>query len=231
MSAEIRKILVVEDETTIADILMDYLRQEGFQADHVADGLEALAAIRQNPPDAVVLDIMLPGLDGIRVCEEVRKFSTLPIIMVTARVDEIDRLLGLEVGADDYICKPFSPREVVARVKTVLRRVGKGVGGAVGAGAPPSKVEIDEARQRITLCGAALDLTPTEYRLLRLLASHPGRIYSRAQILDMAYYDTDDVSDRIVDSHIKNIRKKITSILPGLEAIHSVYGVGYSFEI
>ena len=228
MSEAALNVLVVEDESTIADILMDYLRQAGFKAQHIADGLAALDAIRSSPPDAVVLDIMLPGLDGIKVCEEVRKFSTVPVIMVTARVDEIDRLLGLDIGADDYICKPFSPREVVARVKTVLRRAG------INAGKIPalaSKVEIDEARQRITLCGASLDLTPTEFRLLRLLASHPGRIYSRAQILDMAYYETDDVSDRIIDSHVKNIRKKIAAFFPDLEAIHSIYGVGYSFEI
>ena len=228
MSDAALNILVVEDEATIADILMDYLRQAGFEAHHIADGLTALESIRQSPPDAVVLDIMLPGLDGIKVCEEVRKFSSVPVIMVTARVDEIDRLLGLDIGADDYICKPFSPREVVARVKTVLRRVG------VRTGTTPalaSKVEIDEARQRIVLCGSSLDLTPTEFRLLRLLASQPGRIYSREQILDMAYYETDDVSDRIVDSHVKNIRKKIAAFLPDLEAIHSIYGVGYSFEI
>lgn len=221
------KILVVEDEATIADILLDYLHQAGYQASHISDGLSALRAIQQSPPDAVILDIMLPGLDGIQVCEEIRKFSSLPIIMVTARVDEIDRLLGLEMGADDYICKPFSPREVVARVKTVLRRAGC----VSTKGGLASKVDIDESRQRITLCSVPLDLTPTEFRLVRLLASNPGRIYSRAQILDMAYYETDDVSDRIIDSHIKNIRKKIAVVLPELDPIHSVYGVGYRFEL
>ena len=228
MTNPARTILVVEDEVTIADILMDYLRQDGFDPRHVTHGQAALDFIRQTPPDAMVLDVMLPGLDGMKVCQQVRQFSHLPIIMVTARVDEIDRLLGLEIGADDYICKPFSPREVVARVKTVLRRADRA---ASPPGSEQSKLIIDEGRQRITLCGAALDLTPTEFRLLRLLASHPGRIYSRSMILDLAYYDTEDVSDRIVDSHIKNIRKKIATLLPQLDAIHSVYGVGYSFEI
>ena len=228
MSEADLRILVVEDETVIADILMDYLRQAGFDPYHLGDGNAALQAVHDDCPAAVVLDIMLPGMDGIRVCEEIRKFSAVPIIMVTARVDEIDRLLGLDIGADDYICKPFSPREVVARVKTVLRRSS---GGAVESRSIVSKIEIDEQRQRISVCGRALDLTPTEFRLFRLLVSHPGRIYTRAQILDMAYRDTDDVSDRIIDSHIKNIRKKIAAVLPDLEIIHSVYGSGYRFEM
>jgi two-component system response regulator BaeR len=222
------RILVVEDEGSIADILMDYLRQAGFAPRHIGDGAAALAAIRAEPPDLVVLDLMLPGLDGVSVCREVRRFSAVPIIMVTARVEEIDRLLGLEAGADDYVCKPFSPREVVARVATVLRRAG----GRAGECAPaPVQVDIDEASQRIAIGGQRLELTPTEFRLLRLLASRPGRIYSRAQILDLAYDDDLDVSDRIIDSHVKNIRKKIAAVLPGVDAIHSVYGVGYRFEV
>ena len=226
MSANGQRILVVEDEGSIADILMDYLRKAGFVVRHIADGAAALAAIRADPPDLVVLDLMLPGLDGISVCREVRRFSALPIIMVTARVEEIDRLLGLEAGADDYVCKPFSPREVVARVATVLRRSGG------GEAAPAlAAVDIDEAAQRIAIGGQRLELTPTEFRLLRLLASRPGRIYSRAQILDLAYDDDLDVSDRIIDSHVKNIRKKIAAVLPGVEVIHSVYGVGYRFEM
>ena len=169
---------------------------------------------------------MLPGMDGVTLCREVRTFSRLPIIMVTAMVEEVDRLLGLEVGADDYICKPFSPREVVARVATVLRRVG----GAPASPAGPTRLDIDEDSQRIAIGGQRLDLTPTEYRLLRLLASHPGRIYSRNQILDLAYSQDQEVSDRIIDSHVKNIRKKIGTVLPDHDVIHSVYGVGYRFE-
>ena len=225
MNAPGRAILVVEDERTIADILMDYLRQAGFSPRHLDDGRAALEAIRAEPPDLVLLDIMLPGLDGIAVCREVRRFSSVPIIMATARVEEVDRLLGLELGADDYITKPFSPREVVARVVAVLRRTAR-----MGEPGAPLRVDIDEAGQRIAVGGHRLDLTPTEFRLLGLLASRPGRIYSRAQILDLAYGDNGDVSDRIVDSHVKNIRKKLATVLPGVELLHSVYGVGYRFE-
>ncbi|MBI5163638.1 MAG: response regulator [Magnetospirillum sp.] len=221
------RVLVVEDEQTIADILMDYLRKAGFQAHHLANGSAAIEVIRRDPPDLVVLDLMLPGVDGVAVCREVRRFSTVPVIMATARVEEVDRLLGLEVGADDYICKPFSPREVVARVAAVLRRSGR-----TPAGDPaPPRVDIDEAGQRIAIQGQRLDLTPTEYRLLRLLASHPGRIYSRAQILDLAYHQDQEVSDRIIDSHIKNIRRKVAAILPEANLIQAVYGVGYRFEM
>ncbi len=227
MTSPRRRVLVVEDEPTIADILMDYLRQSGFDADHSGDGRQALEAIRANPPDLVVLDIMLPGLDGMSVCREVRGFSAVPIVMVTARVDEIDRLLGLDLGADDYVCKPFSPREVVARVTAVLRRIGRDQG---ARSADPCRIEVDEAGQRISIDGQRLDLTPTEYRLLSLLASQPGRIYARAQILDLAYRHNEDVSDRTIDSHIKNIRKKIAAVSTDCDPIHSVYGVGYRFE-
>jgi two-component system response regulator BaeR len=228
MIAPERRILVVEDEPTIAEILVDYLRHAGFTPRHMDNGREALEAIRAEPPDLVVLDIMLPGLDGMSVCREVRKFSAVPIIMVTARVEEIDRLMGLEVGADDYVCKPFSPREVVARVTTVLRRAAARGGSDVAA---LPLLEVDEECQRMSISGQRLDLTPTEYRLLRLLASRPGRIYSRAQILDLAYVEDQDVSDRIIDSHVKNLRKKIAAVLPGVDLIHSVYGVGYRFEV
>jgi two-component system response regulator BaeR len=227
MSAFQSRVLIVEDEPTIAEILAAYLREAGFSPRHVGDGTHALALIRAAPPDLVILDLMLPGMDGVELCRAVRSFSAVPIIMATARVDEVDRLLGLEIGADDYICKPFSPREVVARVGAVLRRAGGG-----GAGmAPPSRIEIDEDCQRIAIGGQRLDLTPTEYRLLKLLASHPGRIYSRGQILDLAYNQDLDVSDRIIDSHVKNIRRKIAAIWPGGNLIHAVYGVGYRFEM
>ena len=227
MSLPERRILVVEDEPTIAEILVDYLRHAGFTPSQMGNGCEALDSIRANPPDLVVLDIMLPGMDGMSVCREVRKFSAVPIIMVTARVEEIDRLMGLEVGADDYVCKPFSPREVVARVTTVLRRSAVRGGSAM----PQTLLDVDEEGQRISISGQRLELTPTEFRLLRLLVSRPGRIYSRAQILDLAYEEDQDVSDRIIDSHVKNLRKKIAAALPGVDLIHSVYGVGYRFEV
>jgi two-component system response regulator BaeR len=226
MTPSAKSILIVEDEPTIAQILLEYLKQAGFAPAHLEDGREALETIRRQPPDLVLLDLMLPGMDGLSLCSQVRSFSNVPIIMVTARVEEIDRLLGLEAGADDYICKPFSPREVVARVTAVLRRM---------APAPflpqPSLVEIDLEGQRISFGGKRLDLTPTEYRVLSLLAARPGRLFSRAQILDLAYPEDEDVSDRIVDSHIKNIRKKLAAILPEADVIHSVYGIGYRFEV
>lgn len=223
-------ILVVEDEHTIAEILADYLRQAGFRPLHMDDGAQALQHVRHDPPDLILLDVMLPGLDGLAMCREIRKFSRVPVIMVSARAEEEDRLVGLELGADDYVCKPFSPREVVARVISVLRRTSP-------QPAPESKplprpvILINDDSQRITINGQYLDLTPTQFRLLRLLASHPGRVYSRSQILDLAYDQDQDVSDRIIDTHIKNIRRKIAAILPDIEAIHAVYGVGYRFEV
>lgn len=220
-----QRVLVVEDEPTIADILCDYLQQAGFAATRLGDGRQALDAIRSAPFDLIILDLMLPGLDGISLCREVRGFSNIPIIMVTALVEEVDRLLGLKVGADDYICKPFSPREVVARVAAVLRRAQPPRPQAIPV------LELDEDAQRIAILGQRLDLTPTEYRLLKLLACHPGRIYSRAQILDLVYQADQDVSDRIIDSHIKNIRRKLSAIRPDMDPIHSVYGVGYRFEL
>lgn len=221
-----RQILIVEDEPTIANILMDYLSRAGYQPQHIENGSAALESIRSQEPALVLLDLMLPGIDGLEVCREVRKFSNVPIIMVTARVEEADRLIGLDSGADDYICKPFSPREVMARVSAVLRRIQPGE-----AQSSNSLIEVDEESQRISVAGKRLDLTPTEYRVLRLLVTRPGRIFSRAQILDLAYPDSEDVSDRIVDSHIKNIRKKLGAILPNAEFLHSVYGIGYRFEI
>ena len=221
-------ILIVEDEVTIATVLQDFLRQAGFETRHVENGLAAIEIIKNSPPSLVILDIMLPGMDGVKVCETVRQFSNVPIIMATAMVDEPDRLQGLEIGADDYICKPFSPREVVARVKTVLRRSGLS---ADDKRRDSSQIQMDELRQRVILFGQSLELTPTEFRLFRLLTSQPGRIFSRSLIIEMAYSETDEISERIVDSHIKNIRKKIAAVQPDREFIHSVYGIGYRFEI
>ncbi len=232
------RILVVEDEHAIADVLAGYLVHAGFQPEHIADGRLALEAIRRDPPDLVILDLMLPGMDGIALCRAVRAMSSLPIIMVTARVEEIDRLLGLDCGADDYICKPFSPREVVARVRTVLRRaatVGTAsvvtVGTGLSAGIPGLPVDIDPLGQRIALDGQRLELTPTEFRVLSLLALEPGRIFSRQNIRELVHQDNEGVSDRVIDSHIKNIRRKITAVRPDAEVIQSVYGVGYRFAV
>ena len=186
---------------------------------------EVEAWVRDHPVDLVLLDLMLPGKSGLEVCKALRARSPhLSIIMVTARVDEIDRLLGLELGADDYICKPFSPREVVARTKAVLRRARR------GSPAPDSGLVLDDAGFKATLAGKDLGLTAVEYQLLKVLAGHPGRIYTREQLMDAMYRDERVVSDRTVDSHIKKIRKKISAVQPDREIIHSLYGVGYKYE-
>ncbi len=216
-------ILIVEDDTKIAALLADYMRAAGWQTRLAADGRSAVDAIRHGGVDLVLLDLMLPELDGIGVCREVRAFSQLPIIMLTARVDEIDRLLGLDSGADDYVCKPFSPREVVARVRVHLRRSGASVAAPT---APVPPFQIDRAGMRVLHQGAALALTPLEFRLLAELIDNPSRVYTRQQLLDFAHQDQRDISDRTVDSHIKNIRRK----LPDAECLQSVYGVGYRFE-
>uniref|UniRef100_UPI00333FBD9D response regulator n=1 Tax=Castellaniella defragrans TaxID=75697 RepID=UPI00333FBD9D len=224
------RVLVIEDEPKLAELLCVYLEAGGFEARHLGNGLEAAREVREWSPDLVLLDLMLPGKDGLDVCREIRAFSAVPIIMVTARVEEIDRLLGLELGADDYICKPYSPREVVARVKAVLRRsrpdaAANGEGAARAAG-----LFIEEDTYRAQLDGMALELTPVEFRLLALLASAPGRIFSRDQVLDRLYDDHRVVTDRTVDSHVKNLRRKLGAIRTG-DLIRSVYGVGYRLDL
>jgi two-component system response regulator BaeR len=216
-------ILIVEDEPKIASLLQDYLQAQGGYATRVLDrGDTVLAAVRHDPPALVLLDLMLPGLDGIEVCKQIRAESALPIIMVTARVEEIDRLLGLELGADDYICKPFSPREVVARVKAVLRRTDSEVSEKPG-------LVIDEAKFSASYRGQALNLTPVEFALLRTLLGQAGRVFSRDQLMNEMYSDYRVVSDRAVDTHIKNLRRKLQAVSEGQELIESVYGLGYRF--
>lgn len=219
-----RRILVVEDDARIAQLLVDYLRNDGHQAQALADGELALSEIRHAPPDLLILDLMLPGLDGVSLCREVRKFSAMPILMLTARVDELDRLLGLNSGADDYVCKPFSPREVMARVKALLRR-------AEGHLAAPERVwNIDDSGLRIAWRGHWLSLTPLEFRMLRHLLKQPGRVFSRGQLLESAHADLRDVSDRAIDTHVKNLRRKLQAIHAKDDCIASVYGVGYRFD-
>ena len=218
-----RHVLIVEDEQRLADLLRDYLQQSGFEVTCLDNGLPVVSFVQQQKPDLVLLDLMLPGKDGMEICKEIRTFSGLPIIMVTARVEEIDRLLGLELGADDYICKPFSPREVVARVKAVLRRTE----GSVNR--PPGLV-LDKTNHNATLNGDALDLTVVEFQLLKLLVDNPGRIYTRDHLMDRIYPDQRVVNDRTIDSHIKKLRKKMANLQPDLTLIHSVYGLGYKYE-
>jgi two-component system response regulator BaeR len=220
------RILVVEDEPKIAALLRDYLIAAGFVAELHARGDAVVASVRSNPPAAILLDLMLPGMDGLTVCRALRAFSEVPVIMLTARVDEIDRLLGLELGADDYVCKPFSPREVIARLRAVLRRARD----RPSATQPAPGLILDDERFEARLDGAPVDLTPVEFRLLRALVQRPGRVLSRAQLQDVIYADHRVVSDRTVDSHIKNLRRKLAERRPGSELVHSVYGVGYRFE-
>jgi two-component system response regulator BaeR len=218
------RVLVVEDEPKLAELLRDYLVRDGYEVSVLDRGDAVEPWVRANPVDLVLLDLMLPGKGGLDVCKGLRTFSAAAIVMVTARVEEIDRLLGLELGADDYICKPFSPREVVARVKAVLRR-------AKRATAPAeTPVALDEGALRARIAGRDLDLTAVEFQLLKALVAHPGRIFSRDQLIDAMYRDARVVSDRTVDSHVKKLRKKIADVLPDREIVHSVYGVGYKYE-
>jgi len=230
-------ILIVEDDGKIAALLNDYFVAAGYRCSHAADGHASLEQVRGGGVDLMLLDLMLPGLDGIGVCRGVREFSQLPIIMLTARVTEIDRLLGLETGADDYVCKPFSPREVVARARVHLRRSmavraamvqGSAVAPTTAAGASAQAgLVVQREHMRITLDGVALALTPVEFRLLAELIGHPQRVYSRQQLLDLSHEDQRDTSDRTVDSHIRNLRRKLAA---RAECLQSVYGVGYRFE-
>jgi two-component system response regulator BaeR len=216
-------ILIVEDEEKIAGLLRDYLEKTGgYQTHCVARGDEAVKIFDSVSPDLVLLDLMLPGMTGIEVCKAIRAKSATPIIMVTALVEEIDRLLGLELGADDYICKPFSPREVVARVKAVLRRSVAG-----SAGLSPEGLKIDKERHTASFNNRQMKLSPVEFAMLGHLAAHPGQVFSRDQLMSAIYSDYRIVSDRTVDTHVKNLRQKLAEASPGSDLIESVYGIGY----
>ena len=227
------QILIVEDEIRLAKVLSEYLHQAGYDTYLLAEGTAVADRVREQPPQLVLLDLMLPGRDGLDVCRDIRAFSQVPIIMLTARAEEIDRLLGLELGADDYICKPYSPREVVARVRAVLRRSQRVQPGSTQhAGQRASEVfAMDEAQLRVRAQGKEVELTRVEFCLLQTLYRHPGRIYSRDQLMDRIYPDGRVVSDRTIDSHVKNLRKKLSPLLAGREVVHSVYGAGYRFEL
>lgn len=225
MSSTGATIMIVEDEPKLAALLADYLRQAGYRTMHVADGLQVVPAVRDCAPDLILLDLMLPGRDGVDICRELRSFSQVPVVMVTARVEEIDRLLGLQIGADDYICKPFSPREVVARVQAILRRAGQWKEESAADG-----LSIDEARHIARYNGHDLELTPVEFRLLKTLHGNKSRVFSRDQLMGNLYDDYRVVTDRTVDSHIKNLRRKLDQVSPDHELIRSIYGIGYKFE-
>ncbi len=217
-------IMIVEDEAKIAALLADYLAAAGYATRLHANGTGVVDAVRAQPPALILLDLMLPGVDGLTICREVRAFSTVPIVMLTARIEEIDRLLGLELGADDYICKPFSPREVVARVKAILRRANRSQDNSA------APLKLDAERFSAELYGRPLDLTPVEFRLLHCLASQPGRVFSRNQLMDILYVDHRVVSDRTVDSHVKNLRRKLVEAGGDEEWMRSIYGVGYKLD-
>ena len=220
-------ILVVDDEPKIVRIARDYLERSGFRIVPAYDGASALAAARQEKPDLVVLDLNLPEMDGLDVCRILRRESSLPIIMLTARVEEADRLIGLELGADDYIVKPFSPRELVARVRAVLRRTQGEVqaSNTLRAG----DLEIDLSGHRVALGNERIKLTRIEFNLLTALAQHPGQTISRAQLLQQLHGSADGGYDRSIDAHIKNLRRKIGDDPADPRYILTVYGIGYQF--
>lgn len=226
-SAQGLPILVVEDEPKLGQLLIDYLTAAGYQPHWLSRGDTVLDTVRRQPPALILLDLSLPGVDGLTLCREIRYFSNVPIVMVTARVEEIDRLLGLEIGADDYICKPFSPREVVARVRSILRRT--------QASTPPpaahdDRLVLDENCLQVRCQQHTLDLTPAEFRLLKTLAQSPGKVFSREMLLNQLYDDYRIVTDRTIDSHIKNLRRKLAQLCPDTPFIRAVYGAGYRWE-
>ena len=222
-----KHVLIVEDEKKLADILIAYLNKEQFRVTHYESGSGVSDWVKNNQPNIILLDLMLPDVNGKDLCKEIRQFSTVPIIMVTAMIDEIDRLIGLELGADDYVCKPFSPKEVVARVKAVLRRSE----GGFNQGEIYDAFEVNDETYSIKLHGDRLDLTPVEFRLLKMFIKSPGRVFNRDQILDNIFEDGRIVLDRTVDTHVKNLRHKLKTASPEHDYVRSVYGIGYSFEI
>lgn len=222
-------ILIVEDEPDIADILRDYLVREGYGATVLDNGDAAFAFFRDQKPDLILLDLMIPGMDGKTLCREIRKTSQVPILMITAKVEEIDRIIGFELGADDYVCKPFSPREVVARVGAVLRRTRTAgrADGRQGHERIAGPIRLCEDTRLVTIDGRQLSLTPSEFNIMAVLIQYPGRVYSRTQLIEKVQGYEFEGYDRTIDFHIKNLRKKISVLLPGQKIILSSYGIGY----
>ena len=219
-----KKILVIDDEPKIVEICRDYLKAAGFDVVQAYDGPSGLSMARQAHPDLIVLDLMLPGMDGFDVCRELRRDNAVPIIMLTARVEETDKIIGLELGADDYITKPFSPRELVARVRTLLRRV---LGSSTTEILHAGELSLDRNRYVVTLPDREVPLTATEFELLATLATHPGRIFSRAQLLTAVRGVSIESYERAVDSHIRNLRRKIEPGEGPPRYIQTVHGIGY----
>lgn len=222
-----KQILIIEDESAIATLLRDYFQKEGFQATIYSEGDKAVSMVKTISPDAIILDIMLPGKSGIDICREIRTFSAVPVLMLSARVEEIDRLIGLELGADDYICKPFSPREVVARVKAVLRRSQGDMGTTPLQVLECGPVRLDVDAIRAFIYGNEITLTRSEFELLHVLAGAPMRVFSRSDLITRVHGYTFEGYERTIDSHIKNIRKKMAEFSREEDLIQTVYGVGY----
>ncbi|MBU2877659.1 MULTISPECIES: response regulator [Aliiglaciecola] len=220
------KILIIEDEENIAEVLIAYCKQQGYATEHFDRGSGVVNFVKHTHVDFILLDLMLPEVDGITICKEIRKFSNVPIIMITAKIEEVDRLRGLNLGADDYICKPFSPKEIIARIQAVLRRV-----------APPKTNVIQQSGFELykddfvaLFKGNDIGFTAVEFKIFLLFISHVGRVFTREDIINKIYNHSSDMSDRNIDTHIKNIRKKINEIEAGLNPISAVYGVGYKFK-
>ncbi|HSV70804.1 MAG TPA: two-component system response regulator CreB [Methylibium sp.] len=228
------QILIVEDEPGIADTLSYALRTDGFEPLCCATGEAALQQLAAGLPALVILDVGLPDINGFELFKRIRERADIPVVFLTARSDEIDRVVGLELGADDYVAKPFSPRELVARVRTVLRRSARAVAPPPvppvpsAAATPPSPIEVDDGRRRIRFYGRALDLSRYEYGLLKTLAARPGHVYSRDALLELVWDEPDASFDRTVDAHVKTLRAKLKAVAPSLEAIRTLRGSGYA---
>ena len=225
-------VVIVEDEIKIAEILLEYLQSHGYQTKYFSSGKGLIEWLQTHPCDCVLLDVMLPQSetfgDGLELCKKIRRFSQVPIVMVTARIEELDRILGLELGADDYICKPFSPREVVARVKALLRRADLTTQDKLKNS---SNWQLDAARYQVHYRGRHVDLSAVEFEIIQTLTQSLGQIFSRSQLIANIYHDNRIVCDRTIDSHIKKLRQKLTANLGDNDLIQSVYGVGYRFII
>ncbi len=221
-----QKILIVEDQENIAEVLIAYAKQQNYETEHFNSGKGVVSFVKQNAVDLILLDLMLPDVDGIELCKQIRAFSSVPIIMLTAKSEEIDRLQGLEIGADDYICKPFSPKEVIARIKAVLRRTSQPKTNIINH----NNFQLHKDDYEARLNGKSIGFTAVEFKIFLLFISHVGRVFTREDIINNVYSDTTDISDRNIDTHIKNIRKKINDIQAGLNPIAAVYSVGYKFK-
>jgi two-component system, OmpR family, response regulator BaeR len=219
-------VLIVEDEASLAQVLGEYLNQAGFNTHIINDGALVNEWVKKNSVDLMILDLMLPGKNGLDIYRELRMFSQIPVVMATARIDEIDRLIGLELGADDYICKPYSPREVVVRVKNILRRTSEDAKSTTN-----EILSINEETMQVLVKGKEVSLTRAEFRLLAHFHQHKDRVFSRDQLMSQIYSDNRIVTDRTIDSHIKNLRRKIQLVDADVDCIQSIYGVGYKFAL